>query len=132
MYIFGRSRRINPAHGRAAVAVAIEAASRVNQIIELPVWVWSAVLSDDSGTLMWSSRVEHLDQLIATDDALVGSTDFADWVAANDGLFAGPYVDTVSEVLHGRPPVPPRRTCKSPGPCAPTVRSARRWVLVSR
>jgi hypothetical protein len=107
MYIAARSRRVNPAHARAAVAMAIEGASRVSEIIGRPVWVWSAVLSGDSGTLTWSTRYEHLDESIAANDALGGATEFADWVADNDGLFAGPMVDTVSEVLHGAPTGPP-------------------------
>ena len=41
MYIVGRSRHINQAKGRAAVAAVVEAGSRASQILGMPISVWS-------------------------------------------------------------------------------------------
>jgi hypothetical protein len=113
MYIFARSRRINPARTRAAFAAAIEAGNRASEIMKLPVYVWAAVLSDAVGTVVWSTRVEHLDELIAAQDAVAGS-DFGEWIEQNDDLFSGPIADVVSEVIAGAP-------TSEPGPFVQTI-----------
>lgn len=106
MYLFARSRAVNPARGREAVAMAIEAGTRGSEIIGFPVFTWTTVLSQ-SLAVMWSARVEHLDELIAADDALAASDEFMNWLGENDGLFAGPFQTTVSNVVHGAPTGPP-------------------------
>jgi hypothetical protein len=106
MYLFARSRAVNPARGRQAVAVAIEAGSRGTEMLGFPVYVWTTVLSQ-SLTVMWSARVEHLGELIAADDTLAASDEFMDWLDGNDGVFAGPFQTTVSNVVHGAPTGPP-------------------------
>jgi hypothetical protein len=103
MYLFARRRRINPAQGRAAVGMALEAATRARDATGLTVWVWSPVLSSEIGTMVWSARVEHLAELEAADDKLMSSTEFGDWIEQNDGLFTGPLEDSVLQVLHGAP-----------------------------
>jgi hypothetical protein len=102
MYLFARRRRINPARGRAAVGVALEGATRVREATGLTVWVWSPVLSAEFGTMVWSTRVEHLAELEAADDKLM-SSEFGDWIEQNDGMFTGPTEDSVLQVLHGTP-----------------------------
>jgi hypothetical protein len=102
MYLFARRRRIDPAHARAAVGMALEGATRVREMTGLTIWVWSPVLSPEFGTMVWSTRVDHLEELETADDKLM-SSDFADWVEQNDGLFAGPLEDSVLQVVHGTP-----------------------------
>ena len=108
MYIVGRSRRINQAKGRAAVAVAVEAGSRASEIVGLPVFVWSSIFSADGPGVMWSVRVEQLADAAALDDKLFANEEFSQWVEDNDGLFAGPTSDVVSQVVHGAPTGPPK------------------------
>lgn len=87
--------------------MAIEAASRGSEIIGLPISVWVALFTDESGTLLWTNPGARLEALLEADDALAASAEYSDWVAGHDELFAGPRIDTVSEVLHGVPTDPP-------------------------
>jgi len=103
MYLFARRRRVNPAQARAAVGMALEAATRVREMTGLTTWVWTPVLSPDFGTMVWSARVEHLDELEAADDKLMSSPDFGDWIEKNDALFLGPLEDSVLQVIQGTP-----------------------------
>jgi hypothetical protein len=103
MYLFARRRRINPAQGRAAMAAAVEAGTRATEITGNSIWVWTPVLSPDVGTAVWSTRVEHLDELTTAEDKLMGSSDFAEWVEQNDSLFLGPIEDSVIQLIHGAP-----------------------------
>jgi hypothetical protein len=103
MYLFGRSRRVNPAHTRAAFGVAVEAGSRASGIIGRPVFTWTSVLSAELGTVMWTARFDHLDELTAADDAVMADNEFGDWVEQNDSLFSGHTEDVVSQVIHNPP-----------------------------
>jgi hypothetical protein len=103
MYLFARSRSIAPARMRAAVGVAVEAASRVREMTGLTIWVWSPVLSQQITSVAWTTRVEHLSELEAADAKIMASTEFGDWVEQNDALFTGPLDDAVTQVLYGTP-----------------------------
>ena len=108
MYIVGRSRRIDQAQGRAAVAAAVEAGSRASEILGSPVFVWSSIFSADGPTVSCSTRVERLADAVAIDEALFAVEEFAQWVEDNDGLFIGPTSDVISQVVHGGPTGPPK------------------------
>ena len=108
MYIVGRSRRINQAKGRAAVAAAVEAGSRASEILGIPIFAWTSVFSADGPTVSWTARVEHLADAVAIDDTLFADEGFAQWVEDNDGLFASPTSDVISQVVHGAPTGPPK------------------------
>jgi hypothetical protein len=116
MYLFGRSRRVNPAHTRAAMAVAVEAGSRASGIIGRPVFTWASVLSAELGTVLWTARFDHLDELTAADDAVMADSEFGDWVEQNDSLFSGHTEDVVSQVIHNPP-------TGEPGPYLTLVRA---------
>lgn len=103
MYIFARTRGIHPAHARDGVAAAVEAGTRASTITGLPIFVWSSLFSAEVGAVMWSCRVEQLDELITAQDALLASDDFDQFLRERDNLFVGPIADTVSEVVHGAP-----------------------------
>lgn len=108
MYIFARSRAINPAQGRAASAVAVEAGTRASEIIGVPVFVWATIFSTDGPGVFWSARFDHLADAIAADDTLFADEGFAQWVQDNDGLFVGTPSDVISQVVHGAPTGPPK------------------------
>ncbi len=108
MYIATRARRINQARGRAAIAAAVEAGARASAVTGREVFVWSSIFSAEGPTVSWSVRVEHLADAIAADDALFADEGFAQWVEDNDGLFAGPSSDLISQVVHGAPTGPPK------------------------
>jgi hypothetical protein len=107
MYIFTRSRRLNPATFRAGLAAAIDGGSRASALIGEPVTVWSTMLSPPVGTVVWSMRVDDLDALVGHGDALAADDGFDEWIRGSDSLFAGPLTDSVSEVMAGAPSGPP-------------------------
>jgi hypothetical protein len=108
MYIATRTRAINQGKVRAAVAAAVEAGSRASAISGQEIFVWSSIFSSDGPAVSWSVRVEHLADVVALDDALISDEGFAKWIEDNDGLFAGPSSDVVSQVVHGAPSGPPK------------------------
>jgi hypothetical protein len=108
MYLVGRSRVINPARPRAAVAAAIEVGQRVSQIIEPTVFTWSTIFGPEPLTVMWSARVEHLAEIVAADDALAADEAFNEWAEQHNDLFASPLVGVVSQVVHGAPTGEPK------------------------
>jgi hypothetical protein len=108
MYLFARSRVVNPAHGRAAVATAIEAGERAAGIVGFPVFTWVTAFGPDPLAAVWSGRVERLADLVAADDALAADASFGDWVEQRDELFLGTASDVVSQVVHGAPSGPPK------------------------
>ena len=108
MFIFGRSRAVNPASGRAAVAAAIEAGERAAGIVGFPVFTWVTMFGPDPLAAVWSARVERLADVVAADDALGADASFGDWVEERDGLFLGAASDVVSQVVHGAASGPPK------------------------
>jgi len=116
MYIFARTREIHPAHARDGVAAAVEAGARANAITGLQIFVWSTLFSAPVGTVVWSCRVDQLDELITAQDALFASDEFDSFIRERDDLFVGPLADTVSEVVYGAP-------TEGPGAFVQTVRA---------
>ena len=73
----------------------------------LTIFTWSTLLSDDTGTLFWTARADHLDELVTADETLAASEEFMSWVNANDELYVGEISDVVFEVIAGAPTAPP-------------------------
>ena len=71
MYMFGRNRRARTGRYAEAAAHAVEVGTRASELTGLTIFTWSTLLSDDTGTLFWTARVDHLDQLVTADEALV-------------------------------------------------------------
>jgi hypothetical protein len=107
MYMTGRSRRARTGRSAEASARAVETASRATALTGLTIFTWSTLLSDDTGTLFWTSRLDHLDELVRADETLSASEDFMSWVNSNDELFVGELSDLVLEVISGAPSAPP-------------------------
>jgi hypothetical protein len=107
MYMTGRSRRARTGRYAEASARAVETASRASALTRMTIFTWSTLLSDDTGTLYWTSRVDHLDELVRADETLSGSEDFMSWVNSSDELFVGELSDVVFEVISGAPTAPP-------------------------
>jgi hypothetical protein len=103
VYLFARTRRINPAQARAAVALAMEAAQRAGDITGIPIQLWTPVMSGDMNVMVWTGNGEHLVDFEVAGDKLAESNDFNDWIEQNDSLYQGPFEDAVLQVLHGSP-----------------------------
>ncbi len=107
MYIFARSRRINPGSFRAGLAAAVEGGAKASELVGQPVFVWTSVLSPTVGTVVWSMRADDLDSLIGYGDTIAADDGFDLWARRSDPLFSGPFSDSAAEVLSGAPTGPP-------------------------
>ena len=101
MYLFSRVRRINPAHARAALAVATEAATRASDIMGMPVGLWTPVFSSEINMVIWTATAEHISAFETGGDALAGSAEFMDWIEENDSMFQGSVDDSVLQIVSG-------------------------------
>ena len=109
MYLFSRTRRINTARGRAAMAKTVEIAARVSEISGYTISAWTTVFSPDFGTVRWTCRVEHLEELESINDKLAVSEDFGNMVEEADHLYSGPLQDSLVQLIHGAPTGDPPR-----------------------
>jgi hypothetical protein len=107
MYLFARTRSVNPGSFRAGLAAAVEGGAKASEIIGSPVFVWTSIFSPTTGTVMWSMRVDSLEELLTAGDALAADDEFDEWSRNSDALFSGPFSDVVSQVIHGEPTGPP-------------------------
>jgi len=103
MYLISRSRFIRPGDDRAAMAAALEAASRVKQISGLDIGVWTTMMSPRSGMVAWTGQVEHLSEVEMATDKLAADGGYLDWVASVDSHFTGPFTDGALQVISGEP-----------------------------
>jgi len=104
MYLFARSRRMNPGKVRAARAAAIDIAGRVSQITGRDCTAWLATWSPEFGTVAWTMNVETLQELETAGDKLAMDADFGDTLEAIAGLFDAQLQDNVLQMLTATPP----------------------------
>jgi hypothetical protein len=71
MYLFTRSARLAPGNPQRMMTWALQMTEKVNQVTELNLRLWSTVFSPGVGTLVWTSRVEDLAVLEASDAKLM-------------------------------------------------------------
>jgi hypothetical protein len=107
MYLFARTRSVNPGSFRAGLAAAVEGGAKASEIIGSPVFVWTSIFSPTTGSVMWSMRVDNLEELLTAGDALAADDGFDEWSKDSDALFSGPFSDVVSQVIYGEPTGPP-------------------------
>ncbi len=103
MYVFSRMRHVNSASVREAVAAAVEVAGKVSSIAELDVSTWMTLASPAVGRITWSAMFDSVQQLVTVNQKLADSSDYGDWVDANDKLFDGPSEDALIQLVHGAP-----------------------------
>ncbi len=103
MLLFGRRRSLNPARSRAAVAFAVEVASRAREVTGHDVFAWSTFASPEAGSILWSARLEALSELEAAQDKMAVDSGYMDFVESGADLFTGPTVDTLTQIVGGTP-----------------------------
>lgn len=87
-YLFTRSARLASGNVPAAMAWAVQMTEKVNAIAETPVSLWSTVMSPELGQLTWSTIVQDLAVLTATDEKLMADSGYHD-LAAQGAEFDG-------------------------------------------
>lgn len=80
-YLFTRSARLAPGNVPAAMAWAVQMTEKVNAIAETRVSLWSTVMSPELGRLIWSTIVDDLAVLTATDEKLMADGGYHDLAA---------------------------------------------------
>lgn len=103
MYLFTRSRRIDPGHGAKAMEWVVEATARASEVSGREIQAWAAVMSPELGTVVWSMWAEHLAEIEAAGDSLVADSGFTKLVEKGDDYFDGPVQDGLASLVHGTP-----------------------------
>lgn len=103
MYLFSRSRRLDPAHGRAGMAYAVEAGQRASQLTGLEIGVWTEMFSPGLGTITWATMAPDLLALEQSMDKMVVDDHFMTEVESHASLFSGFGEDRLFELVHGEP-----------------------------
>src|SRR5262245_14745066 len=116
MYVFGRSRTIARGHTRAALAATVEAANRFSEVTGLKSYAWTVRFSPGAGTVVWSARVQHLQDLADAAEKWGADGPTMDWVEQTADLYEGPTNDALAEVVGGTP-------APEPGPVVGVVQS---------
>lgn len=93
MYLFVRSARLGPGRLAEAMTWAVNVTEKVNQISETPVSLWSTVLSPRVGTLSWTTVVEDLEVLEATDAKLMADNGYLQLVNEGATFASGDAID---------------------------------------
>jgi hypothetical protein len=104
MYLFTRSARLAPGNLETAMDWAVRITEKVNQIVELDVSLWARVFSPANGTLVWTSTVEHLAALEASDDKLMADSGYLSLVEEGATLMSSdPIDDQLSQLVYMDP-----------------------------
>lgn len=109
MYLFARTRTVNPARLRDALGFAVEITEVVKQKTGLPVACYNTMFGNDLGTLVWSSTVGSHARLAQATETLMSDESYLEKVEAADPLFTGPARDELRRVMdaEGRMDEPP-------------------------
>lgn len=103
MYLFSRSRRLDPAHGRAGVAYAVEIGHKATQLTGLEIGVWAETMSPGFGTISWTTMVPDLLSLEQAMDKMAVADDFNASIEEHASLFSGFAEDRLFQIVHGEP-----------------------------
>jgi hypothetical protein len=104
MYIFSRSRTIDPARGSEALEGATELSRKVEALSDLTISTWYQQYGPTGPAIRWTARLEHLEDFDKGFERLMAAGDYHDAVAEVDELFIGSVLDDLFEVVAGTPP----------------------------
>lgn len=76
MYLFARGTRLGPGSAHEETAWAVAITEKVNQISETKVSLWTTFMSPGVNTLFWTTFVEDLSVLEATNDKLLADSGY--------------------------------------------------------
>jgi hypothetical protein len=92
-YLFSRSALLATGNAPAAMAWAVKMTEKVNEIAETTVSLWSTVMSPGLGRLTWTTVVEDLAVLTATDEKLVMDAGYHDLAVQGAEFDSGNGID---------------------------------------
>jgi hypothetical protein len=106
MYLFVRTRRINPGRVTGAMEWVVRATEQARQITGQTIDAWSAVMSPEVGTVAWTLFAEHLADIEMAGDKLAADAAFMRSVEESDDLFVGTMEDGLASLLTPLPDEP--------------------------
>jgi len=101
MYLFTRSWRINPEHVTKALEWSGEITSTGRKITGKQIDAWSAVLSPELGTVVWTLWSEDMASLLAAGDQLTADSGYVKATEKGADYFDGVPTDGVAALVHG-------------------------------
>lgn len=93
MYLFSRQARLAPGRIDEALTWALNCTEKVNQISEAKFALWSTVFSPGVGTLAWTTTVDNLSVLEATDAKLLADAGYISLVNEGAAFSSGAPID---------------------------------------
>ena len=104
MYLFSRRLRLAPGNPTQGIDWAARMTEKVNAIAETEVSLWSPRFSAGADTLSWTTVVEDLSQLEATEAKLTADQGYLDLVEEGAAHSAGEAIDDgLVELIHADP-----------------------------
>ena len=103
MYLFTRSRRVDPGGFVKAMESVVELTEQGRKITGLQIDAWGATMSPEVGTVVWSVWADSLAQIEQGGDALIADSGFQKLLDETEDRFEGPYVDNLGALVHGTP-----------------------------
>lgn len=107
VYLFHRTARLGTGSAHEEISWSLSMTEKVNQISSTPVTLWSTFMSPGVNTLTWTTIVENLSDLEATNDKLMTDNGYlmlleqgaryASEDAINDGLMQILYADAAMD-----------------------------------
>ncbi|MEL7155676.1 MAG: hypothetical protein AAFN30_03650 [Actinomycetota bacterium] len=129
MFIFTRTRTIDPARAMDALTGATELSRTVESLSDLSLSTWFQQYGPTGPAIRWTARLEHLEDYDKAFERLVASEAYHDAVAEVDELFIGMVTDDLLEVVAGDLPSTPTPITASVQATAANghIRSAIHW-----
>lgn len=103
MYLFTRSRRVDPGQVGEAMGWAVQVTESVKRVSGREVGAWSAFASPELGTITWTMYLESMVALETVSDQLTADADQLKLMKAGAGFFDGPATDGLATIIHGVP-----------------------------
>ena len=101
MYLFTRSRRIDPGEFAKGMESVGEITEQARKVTGQQIDAWAAVMSPEVGTVVWALWAEAMAPIVQAGDALAADSGFMKLVEKADDHYDGPYVDGVAALVHG-------------------------------
>jgi hypothetical protein len=110
MHVFSRTITLAPGDVRKQMEWAVRITEKVNQISEIPIRLWSVVMSGDAGQLGWGLSVPTLAGLEALDDKLTADSGYLDLVTEGAQYVRFGPTDMLVRLLYADPTINVDRT----------------------
>jgi hypothetical protein len=103
MYLFTRSRRVDPGEFMEAMEWTVNVTETVKRISGREVDAWTAFASPELGTIVWTMWVESMVDIETVADKLVAEPEYVKLLKKGNDYFEGPVTDGLASLIYGAP-----------------------------